>query len=231
MKAKVSILSVLKRTEDVISFQLSKPHGFVFLPGQYLLVSVQKDGTLLTKPLSISSSPMENFLEITKRITGHEFSNAMIKLQVGDGVYIDGPYGSFTFEGEYSKVAMLAGGIGITPFMSMINYCTQMQIPSDIILLYGNRSEENIPFFHELNTAAKKNKNFKVVHTLSRAGDSWMGRRGRLNSEIIRKEIQDYIGRIFYLSGPPGFVIDCTQHLKSLGISEEKIKTESFVGY
>ncbi|MCX8182367.1 MAG: FAD-dependent oxidoreductase [Candidatus Methanomethyliaceae archaeon] len=231
MRYKATIIRVLKRAEDIRSFQFIKPRGFEFLPGQYLFVSVQKSGKALTKPLSISSSPTEDFLEVTKRLTGHEFSNAMTELRVGDEIYIDGPNGSFTFMGEYPKVGMLAGGIGITPLISMIKYCTHKQVQSSIILLYGNRSEENIPFFEELNQLAKNNKNFRVIHTLSRAGDSWKGRRGHVDSEMIKEHIPDYEERVFYVSGPPGLVKDCTQHLRSLGVNEEKIKTENFIGY
>ncbi|MEM3365205.1 MAG: FAD-dependent oxidoreductase [Candidatus Methanomethyliaceae archaeon] len=228
---KVTISRVFKRTEDVMSFQFSKPQAFEFLPGQYLLVSVPKNGKLLTKPLSISSSPTEDFLEVTKRITGHEFSNVMAELRVGDEIFIDGPNGNFTFKGEYPKVGMLAGGIGITPLMSMMKYCTHRRIQSNIILLYGNRSEDNIPFFEDLDRLAKDNSNLRIVHTLSRAGDSWKGRRGHVDSEMIKEHIQDYQERVFYVSGPPGLVKDCVQHLKSLGVIDERIRTENFVGY
>lgn len=231
MNFKVTLLRILKRTEDVRSFQFSKPQAFKFLPGQYLLVSVPKNGKILMKPLSISSSPTEDFLEFTKRLTGHEFSNVMAELRVGDEIFIQGPNGSFTFEGEYPKVGMLAGGIGITPLMSMIKYCTHKQVHSSIILLYGNRSEDNIPYFEELNKLATNNNNFKVFHSLSRPRDSWMGRRGHVNSEMIMDHIPDYDERVFYVSGPPGLVRDCTQHLRSLGVREKNIKTENFIGY
>ncbi|MBC7113195.1 MAG: FAD-dependent oxidoreductase [Candidatus Methanomethyliales bacterium] len=231
MRIKTTVLSIIERTKDTWSFRFTKPEGFKYLPGQYMFVSVPNNGGLLTKPLSISSSPHEDFLEVTKRLTGHDFSNAMAGLHVGDEVYIDGPHGSFTFMGEYSKVGMLAGGIGITPLISMIKYCTHAGIHSNIILLYGNRSEDNIPFFEELAQLSKENKNFKVFHTLSRAGEAWKGRRGHVDSEMIKEFIPDYGGRVFYVSGPPGLVKDCAQHLRSLGVSEERIKTENFTGY
>ena len=231
MRFKTTLLRVLKRTKDVMSFQFSKPEELEFSPGQYLLVSVPNDGKVITKPLSISSSPTEDFLEVTKRLTGHEFSKAITGLRVGDWIYVEGPNGSFTFRGEYPKVGMLAGGIGITPFISMIKYCTYMQVQSSIILLYGNRSEDNIPFFEDLNQLAIINRNFKVFHSLSRAGDAWTGRRGHVDYEMIKEFIPDYEERVFYVSGPPGLVKECTQHLMSLGVKEERIKMENFIGY
>jgi len=231
MKFKINVLGILERTKDTWSFRFSKPEGFEYLPGQYLFLSVARNGVVLTKPLSISSSPHEDFLEVTKRLTGHDFSNALAGLHAGDEVYIDGPHGNFTFRGEHPKVGMLAGGIGITPLMSMIKYCAHAGIHSNIILLYGNRSEDNIPFFEDLARLSEDNKNFKVVHTLSRAGDAWRGRRGHVDSEMIKEFIPDYRERVFYVSGPPGLVMDCAQHLRSLGVNEGRIKTENFTGY
>lgn len=231
MRFTAKILRIMKRTTDTRSFQVSKPEGFEFLPGQYLLVSVLRGDEFLTKPLSISSSPTDDFLEITKRLTGHEFSDALAVLKEGDSIYLEGPKGTFTFKGEYKKVGMLAGGIGITPLMSMIRYCHHLRLESNIILLYGNRSEDNIPFFEDLERIAAENLNFKVVHTLSRAGNNWTGRRGHVDSEMIREQIPDYMDRVFYVSGPPSLVKDCVQHLMRLGVEEDKIKTENFIGY
>lgn len=166
-----------------------------------------------------------------QRLTGHEFSNAINGLKVGDEVELDGPRGSFTFRGEYTKVGMLCGGIGITPLMSMIKYCTHMRIPLDIILLYGNRSEDNVPFLNELETISRDNGHFKVFHTLSRPGNRWRGRIGHIDPQMIIDCISDYSERVFYLSGPPALVNDCRQHLRRLGVYEEKIKTENFIGY
>lgn len=231
MKFKSTIIEILERTKDVKSFRVEKVEGFDYYPGQYILVSVPIGSVFLTKPLSISSSPTEGFIEVTKRLTGHEFSNAMSELRAKDEIYLDGPRGNFTFKGEHKKVGMLCGGIGITPLMSMIKYCTHLRIQSDIILLYGNRSEDNIPFFEELGQMANYNVNFKVFHVLSRPGNGWSGRTGHVDSEMVAECIPDYLERVFYVSGPPPLVRDCHDHLIRLGLPEEKIKTENFIGY
>jgi ferredoxin-NADP reductase len=112
----------------------------------------------MTKHFPISSSPTEiEFLEFTKKITDHEFSVALDALRAGDPATIDGPYGDFTFRGEFPKVGMITGGIGITPLRSMIRYCTDRSVETDITLLYGNRNEENIVFHEELEGLEKRN--------------------------------------------------------------------------
>ncbi len=230
MQFEIDITQVIQRTKDVKSIRFRKPDGFSYLPGQWISVTLGKDERK-TKPLSLSSSPTESFLEVTKRLTGHEFSNALDALKVGDKALINGPNGSFTFHSEYSKIGMLSGGIGITPLCSMIRYSTDKELKTNIILIYSNRYEDNIAFRDDLDEMQKRNANLKVINTITGPIKNWKGLTGRINRQMIEKALPDYAKRTFYTSGPRPMVDAMRNILSEMGLPEEQIKQEYFTGY
>jgi len=197
-----------------------------------MFVTIKASGKEMKKHFTISSSPSESgFVEFTKRITGSEFSNALNALEKGDWAKISAPYGDFTFEGEFAKVGMLSGGIGITPLRSMCRYCTDMKLDTKITLLYGNRSEQDIVFRKEFEEVRELNKNLKVIFTLDEPSESWTGHKGRITAEMIKNEIPDYLETVFLTCGPPVMVEVMKKLLASLSIPQEQIKWELFTGY
>lgn len=231
MQFEIDVNDVIQRTEDAKSIRFRKPEGFDYLPGQWVFVTLGRKDKQKTNPLSLSSSPTEDFLEVTKRLTGQEFSNALANLRIGDKALIKGPYGNFTFQGEYDKVCMLSGGIGITPLRSMIRYSTDMEVKTSIILLYSNRYENNIPFKNDFEEMQIQNPNLKVIITMTKPGPSWKGLTGRLNREMIERQVPDYAERVFYTSGPRPMVDAMRTILGGMGLQAAQIKQEYFTGY
>ncbi len=232
MQTETSVTQVLLRTKDVLSVRFARPEGFDYLSGQYMFITLgSKDEQKITKHLTISSSPTEDFLEITKKLTGHEFSNALGTVKAGDIVMIRGPYGNFTFHGEHDKACMISGGIGITPLRSMIRYSTDKGLSADIVLLYSNSHEDDIVFEDDLESMAKQNPNLKIVNTITRPSPAWKGLTGRINRDMIVREVPDYADRIFFTSGPRKMVDAILALLKDLGLPENQIKQEYFPGY
>jgi len=134
MKFETRVDEIIKRTPDVKSFRFRRPKGFDYDPGQFLFVTILNEGKKITKHFTISSSPTEKeFIEFTKKITDHEFSIALDRLKIGDWAYLNAPYGDFTFKGEYPRVVMITGGIGITPLRSMIKYLTDKGKEGEVI--------------------------------------------------------------------------------------------------
>lgn len=196
------------------------------------MITINAGSQKLRKHFSFSSSPTErDHIEFTKKLTGHEFSNALDAMKTGDWAEIDAPYGTFTFEGEYKKLVLLSGGIGITPLMSICQYCSDKQLDTNIVLLYGNKTEQDIAFRKELEELQKQDKNLKVVFTLDEPGDGWTGRGGRIDAAMIRSEVPDYMGRVYYTCGPPAMIQVVENILKDLRIPQEQIKKENFAGY
>ncbi|KGK99461.1 xylene monooxygenase [Methanococcoides methylutens] len=231
MEFEAPITEIIKQTHDVKSFRLERPEGFDYKAGQYFFVSIPVNGQIQRKPFTISSSPTEKgFLEFTKKLTGHEFSNELDAMDVGDVVSINGPYGRFTFEGEFEKIALISGGIGITPMISICRYCSDTRSDTDIIILSSNKKAEDIAFRDELEEMDNKNANLKVVHTLTRAEDDWPGCRGRICDTIIMDYIPDFMERVLYVCGPPAMMKATEELLLNMNVPKEQIKKEALVG-
>lgn len=232
MKFETRVMDLIQRTYNVKSFRFPRPVSFDYKPGQYMFITIKSGQEQMKKPFSISSSPTEEgFIEFTKKLTDHPFSSALATMKVGDWAAGDGPYGNFTFTGEFDKVAMLSGGVGITPMRSICKYCTDTRSKAKITLLYGNRTEKGIVFQEEFEEMQKLNKNLKVVFTVDEASEQWTGRTGGIDAEMIKKEIPDYLKTVFYTCGPPAMVETIERLLRTMRIPEKQIKTESFQGY
>ena len=231
MKFDSNIIEHFSRSEDVLSVRFQRPKGFNFTPGQFIFLHLDKPDESLVKHFTISSSPSEDYLEITKKLTGHPFSNALLALQIGDTVSLDGPYGEFTNTGENQKLLFITGGIGITPIRSMIRYSVDMKTNDDMVLLYSCKTEDSILFREELDEIREEHRKLSVIYTLTQPQGKWNGVRGRIDGEMIRKHIPDYSSRVSYISGPPGMVESLVNVLiNELNVPSEQIKKEQFLG-
>ena len=121
------VSDVIQRTHNVKSFRFKRDESADFKAGQFFLVTIKISGQERTKHFSFSSSPTEKgYIEFTKKLTGSDFSKALDGLKTGDRAKLKMPYGSFTFEGGYKKIAFLSGGIGITPIRSICKYVVDL---------------------------------------------------------------------------------------------------------
>jgi ferredoxin-NADP reductase len=232
MKFETYVKEIIPRTHNVTSFSFPRPADLNYKPGQFLFVTLKVDGKELSKYFSFSSSPTEKtHIEFTKKLSDSEFSTALRGLKKGDWARIDAPYGKFTFEGEYEKIGLLGGGIGITPFMGICKYCTDMRLNTKVTLLYGNRTENDIAFRKELETMREQNKNLKVVFILNEASSGWKGVTGLINAGMIKKEVPDYKETMFYTCGPSAMVEIMGKFIEELGLPKTQLKREYFTGY
>ena len=232
MKFETKILDIIPRTVDVTSYRFPRPPELNYKPGQFFFVALKQNGKELNKHFSFSSSPTETgFIEFTKRLTDHEYSMALKAAKVDDWARIDGPYGAFTFEGEYPKIVLLAGGIGVTPFMSICKNATDKQLQSKITLFLGCRTPNDIPFRQELETMQQANKNLKLHFVVNQPTPDWKGATGVITADMIQKELPDYKDNIFYCCGPPGMVAAMEKLIDTIGLPKAQLKLEYFTGY
>ncbi len=205
-----------------------------FLPGQYLNLTVQIDGVRTSRPYSISSSPTQTaYYDLTAgRVKDGFVSNYLLdEVKIGDTLTASGPLGNFyhnpLFHGK--KLVMLAGGTGITPFMSMIRTFTDQNLDLDILLLYGCRSIKDALFLPELMRRSKLHPHFKFEMVLSEPDSRDQGRTGLIDASLIKDLVADIAGTTFYMCGPSAMQNFCTSQLESMGVKRRAMRSEAFI--
>jgi glycine betaine catabolism B len=162
------------------------------------------------------------------------FKKALAYMDDGSTIIASQLSGDFVLpRNKKKKLVFIAGGIGITPFRSMIKYLIDTKQERDIILIYSNKTEVDI-VYKNIFELASKYFGLKVVYTLTDPKDAqsnWTGRRGFIDGRMILEEVKDWDERTFYVSGPPSMVAGTEQVIKNLGLSSRHIKTDFFPGF
>ncbi len=214
-------------------------HPIKFKPGQYLewtLGHKKSDSRGNRRYFTIASSPTESKVRLGVRYYEQpsSFKRALANLNPGDTILAGALSGEFTLpKDSQKKLAFLAGGIGITPFRSILKYLVDKNQRRDITLFYSNNLFEEIVYEDVLLASAEKN-NTQVVITLTdekKVPADWQGHTGYINAEMITKELPDYEDRLFYVSGSRSFVVAMEKVLASLDIPKSHIKTDFFPGF
>ncbi len=238
----LTVAAVKERAPDCKSFTLvpdpeKGTKGLAFFgAGKYLTVFETIDGMQVARAYSISSSPadsLEGKYELTvKEVGGGLVSNYILKnWTVGTSVKVSAPAGNFEYQPlrDAKTVIGLAGGSGITPFVSMANAIADGDEDFNLILLYGSRDEANILFRDELDAIANKCEKFKVVHVLSDASDLPDGmEKGFITSDLIRKYAPADGDYSIFICGPQQMYDFLDKELKSLGKERKFIRRETF---
>ncbi len=225
----------IRETGDVMTLKFLpiKEKIFSFIPGQFVNVYFLDDRCGgQGKPYSISSIPEDKFLAITVKKIGR-FSGALHDLKIGEKVKISNPQGYFCLEDGMKEVVFLAGGIGITPFYSIINAHFKREIDDkNLTLFYSTKTEKDIIFLKELNDLSNNWKKLKIVYILTqektkipRAKNRELG---RINAKIIKKYLKDLKNKHYFICGSIEFVNDLWKELKNNKVKEDNIRVESF---
>mgnify|MGYP001575380045 CR=1 FL=1 len=225
----------VERTKSVFSFRFKPQETVDFIPGQFAQIifdEANKANRNLNKYLSFSCRPQKEYIEFTKRISSSDFSKRLWSLKKGDSILGKGPMGHCALEQVGRKHAALIGGIGITPIISMLEHIAFKKLPTDIHILYSNTTDEDVPFYHEIEGWTKDYPNIKVVHMVfscvSKDKECFTG---IITKDFVLKQIPDYKERIFYIFGPPQMVCAMEDICREIGCSPENIKAENFTGY
>jgi glycine betaine catabolism B len=252
-------LSLLEKREhqdtDVMSFKFGRQDNishniFNYAAGQYAFFDiggVYNDPEGPVRHFSLASSPTEEEIIISTRIRDTPYKKRLSSLEIGSKAKVTKPLGKFVLHDDYSKPAvLLSGGIGVTPFRSMIKYATDKQLPIRIVMFDSNRNIPNILYKEEFDEYLNKNTNLKIVYTITEKEDDnqsssatgvnkeWKGERGRIDKAMLERHLNDneIKNSIYYICGPPGMLNAIKELLQnSLQIPKDQIRTEEFTGY
>lgn len=234
-RLQLRVARVIQETATTSTLRLVADSGYLppFQAGQYINVFVEIDGVRTARPYSISSPPNQiAYYDITIRRVPDGFVSSYLldQVKVGDTLESTGPAGNFYYNplNHGKDLVFLAGGSGITPFMSMIREVTDRLLDRKIHLLYGCRSKQEAIFHEELLNRAAGYANFTYDLVISDAKADDHGLTGLLDANLIRSQVGDTSRKTFYLCGPQEMYSFCIPELKKLGVPDRRIRQEVF---
>lgn len=235
-RVRMQLKEIQRISDQVYNYIFEPARTFNFLPGQYMewtLPNVPYDSRGNRRTFTIASSPTEPDVQLGLKYYDltSTYKATFFDLKPGDSIYASQLSGNFTLTGnENKKLAFIAGGIGITPFRSMIKYLTDNNLQSDIVLLYVVGKAEEFAYVTELLEAAAVGiKVILVVTDLTYRGAGVIT--AKLRPDLISEFIPDYTERMFYVSGSSAIVDATRGYLRVLGVAKRNIKTDFFSGY
>jgi ferredoxin-NADP reductase len=227
---KLVLKDKIQETSDVITFIFEPDEQVEFKAGQFLHYVLHHDKTDdrgSDRWFTISAAPFERVVRITTRFNAERsstFKEALKGLKVGDDIEATEVDGDFIVDPSTNSgpLVFIAGGIGVTPYRSILLQLDHDNKPLNINLLYANKSPDNVPFKKEFDQLAEKHPEFKINYIFDPE---------KINKESIKKYVPDLNKPIFYVSGPEPMVDAISETLKNMGVPEDHLKGDWFPGY
>lgn len=226
--------------KDTYSFYFEKTESLEYTPGHHIRMTLdlsQEDPRGFRRPFTLCSSPLDKEIMITTKVIAQPsiFKQKLSSLVPGERVKFFGPIGGFLLPDSSEKpLVFLAGGIGITPFHSMLMYAAETKYARPTTLFVSFSTVEEAAFYNVLKTVHQKNSALSVVYTITRPEEStamWDGETGRITPELISKYISDFQNANYMICGPQVMVDAMVEIVKKMGVPEEQVKVENFPGY
>jgi glycine betaine catabolism B len=213
------------------SFRFVRPDGYRFAAGQFGAFTLQTAEGEQTKDFSHASAPGDPFLELTARLTGSAFKNALLALRPGDVVKLDGPKGRLTVAEGVTKAAFLVGGVGTTVARSIVRDGVQRSTGLTILVFDGNTDQSCMPFRDEFDGYAAGHDEIRVVDVLEKPLPGWTGETGFITADLVRRHCDPLDGWHWYVAGPPAMAAAMKRVVADLALPAECVSTELFTGY
>ncbi len=231
-----ALLRIDDIARDTVAVHFSKPGDFRFQPGQTVsltLPSDTPDAPVLRHTFSLVSAPHEPELCVATRVRATPFKQALTRLRPGAELKFSGPYGKLTPPaGTDRPLVLVAGGIGITPCVSLLRDAAHRDSDQRFLLLYSNRTREQAAFLEELRGLARLDPRLRLLATLTGpADDAWDGLRGRIDAAMLEQALQGLDNPLCYVTGAPAMVEEIRAGLAAAGVPDDAILDESFHGY
>ena len=225
--------------EQTMAFRFEKPDSFTSIPGQCIEMTLlnppESDAEGNSRVFSIASAPYEDFIMVATRLRDTAFKRVLRGLPPGTEVRVEGPFGDLKLHNDKSRAAVvLTGGIGITPFRSILLNAAKEKLPLPIFLFYANRRPEDATFLDELQGLEKQNTNYRLIACMSEMENShrsWHSETGVISVQMLAKYLKGVLSPIYYITGPPAMVKAIRAMLTDTGVDDDNIRIEEFAGY
>lgn len=225
--------------EGTMAFYFAKPQGFRHQAGQSLKMTLidppETDSEGDGRTFTIASAPHEAELMIATRMRDTAFKRVLKSTPIGTPVKIDGPNGEMVLHRDLARpAAFLAGGIGITPFLSMARHAAKERLPHRLYLFYSNRRPEDAAFLEELQKIEQMNPNYKLIATMTepdKSARAWSGETGFIRRDMLERHLPGLSTPIYYFAGPPAMTMAMQKTLEDIGVTEDAMRSEEFYGY
>ncbi|MDE1919135.1 MAG: RnfABCDGE type electron transport complex subunit D [Patescibacteria group bacterium] len=234
------LLTLIERNNlgtGAYEFVFAPDRAFTFRPGQYMEWTLGHrfpDDRGNRRYFTIASSPTEDTVRLGVKFYAPEssYKRALWNMQLGDTVSASHLAGDFILPKDTAKkLVFIAGGIGVTPFRSMVQYLMDMKEKRSVVLLYANKTAAEIAYKGVFDTAGRA-IGMKTVYALSNEPNPVPGiYAGMIDGALIKREIPDYKERTFYISGPHGMITAFQKVLREMGVSPLRIRTDYFPGF
>src|SRR5262245_57530065 len=236
---KVKLVERAHVAEGTMAFYFETPPDFQFKAGQFVRVTLieptETDAEGNARTFSLASAPAEDRLMVATRLRDTAFKRVLRAIPLGAEVNLAGPYGNLVLHEDAAQPAVfLTGGIGITPFRSIIVQAAEDKLPQRIFLFYSNRRPEDAAFLKEIEDTQVINPNFRFIATMTDAGKSeqpWHGETGHINTEMLSRYVDDLNTPMYSIVGPPRMVEAMKNLLNEAGVSSDNVRAEQFAGY
>lgn len=239
MEYAARLLEKAEAADGTWVLRASRPEGYPFRAGQWALLTLPElgfqDERGLRRPLSIASSPTEGDLLFATKRSESAFKKTLGAMAPGAEFKLGDARGNLLLpENAETPLVFLAGGVGITPFRSLLRYASDTSASHRITLFYSNRTPEEAAFLDDLLAIGAQSDRIAVVATMTRMAESsrpWGGLTGRLTAAVIREQCPYWSEALHYIAGPPAMSDTLENTLKELGVAPERIRPEKFSGY
>ena len=233
MRTPVRIADIRQISPTVKSFTLALDgQRFAFLPGQWIDCFIDIGGKTEVAGYSMTSSPTEEgrFSIAVKLVGDNPVTDYLHDCaKVGDTLIVEGGSGDFHYTGDSTQpLALIAGGIGITPIASIIRYFDQSGLQVPTTLIYSASAPSELLFREEFESIAARNPNFNPYFTMTRAhSEPWDGHKGRIDATALRAAGVN-ANTLCYICGPPEMIQAMLSALKEIGVPEERLQFEQW---
>lgn len=222
-----TVTNVKPETEQIFTLSLKPQQKFSFAAGQFCFLRLEKNKLYARHPFTIASAPSVSEVSFTIKLAGR-FTQTARNLKPGETVIVDGPFGRFSPKDTTAPVVFIAGGIGITPFMSMLREQQSTDRQQNVTLFYAAKTKAEAAFYRELNELNVPWLKKIFIFSQETTPTDSQNFSGHLSADFIKQYVPDFLTSQFYICGPEGMKSDLEKQLKKTGLAISQIFSESF---